>query len=112
MTTDSSVQISVSRRMTAASAMPLASIQAIRFVRAQSEAAQARERFPVDAADRRQQADDQRHDGEQPHQDAAQEQADAGAFETAGEIAEEGVAHLEALEPRLRERVGEAERSV
>ncbi len=54
--------------------------------------------------------DGERHDGEHPQHDAAQQQPRCAALEPAGQVAEEGVAHLESFEPRLRGREREAER--
>jgi hypothetical protein len=46
----------------------------------------------------------------EPHQEAADEQVPAGADKASLQVAIPGIAHLEALERRAGERIGEAER--
>ena len=105
MAIESRSQVPVNPANTTAPASPLASSQ----LDLSSAPAARRDCAPIDGEDGRNRANGEGHDRKKPQQKAAQEKMPAGALEAAGQVAEEGVAHLEMLELRLGKWIGKAQ---
>src|SRR4029077_20652399 len=68
-----------------------------------------RECIPIDGENGRNSADCERHHSKDPKDETAHEEAPPGAFESARQAPEKGVAHLETLELRLGKRISNSQ---